>query len=253
MKSQLKFWVLFPLALVLFQANAQKRTVDPALTIVDESPTSSGNVVPPFPFHLVNPTFPTKVKKKQQRGEIILQGTVATDGSVQNLTQVKGNPTFAAVAIEAVRRWRYLPAMQDEIAIEIPRTITLKYDLGNGARRPEEPASAPTEPLENLQHELESGELFRVTAGIKAPRAVYAPDPEFSEEARIAGCQGSIVLGAIVGEDGTTRSVWVVRSLGKGLDESAVRAVSTWKFVPAIRNGKPVAVLVNVETTYHIY
>ena len=253
MKSRSKIWVFYLLALALFQANAQKRRVDPALTIVDESPSSSGDVIPPFPFHLVNPTFPTKVKKKQQRGEIILQGTVATDGSVQNLTQVKGNPTFSTAAIEAVRRWRYLPAMQNGVAVEIPRTINMKYDLGNDAWRPEEPASAPTVPLEDVQHELESGELFRVTAGMKAPRAVYAPDPEYSEEARIERCQGSIVLGAVVGEDGTTRSVWVVRSLGKGLDESAVRAVGTWKFVPALKNGKPVAVLVNVETTYHIY
>jgi TonB family protein len=249
MKSRRKTWIFYLLASALFQANAQKRRVDPALTIVDKSPASPGDLIPPFPLRLVNPTFPTKIKKKQQRGEIVLQGIVATDGSVQNLTQVSGNPTFAAAAIEAVRHWRYLPAIQHGVAVEVPRTINLKYDLGKDAWRPKDPVSAPTAPSEDVLHELQSGELFRVGPGIKAPRAVCAPDPEYTEEARLDLCQGSIMLGVVIAADGTTRSVWVVQSLGKGLDERAVKAVSTWRFAPAIKDGEPVAVLVNVEST----
>jgi protein TonB len=38
---------------------------------------------------------------------------------------------------------------------------------------------------------------------------------------------------------------------GRGLDEEAVKAVRTWKFKPAIKDGRPVAVQIFVEVDFH--
>lgn len=97
------------------------------------------------------------------------------------------------------------------------------------------------------------GGAYRVGGGVSAPRGVFMPDPEYSEEARKAKYQGTVVLWVVVGPDGRTHEVRVQRSLGMGLDEKAIEAVRTWKFDPAKKDGKPVAVQINVEVNFRLY
>jgi protein TonB len=97
------------------------------------------------------------------------------------------------------------------------------------------------------------GGVFRVGGGVSAPRTIYAPDPEYSEEARKAKYQGTCVLWLIVGPDGRPRDIRLARSLGLGLDEKAIEAVRTWKFEPAMKDGRPVAVQINVEVSFRLY
>jgi TonB family protein len=97
------------------------------------------------------------------------------------------------------------------------------------------------------------GGTFRVGGGVSAPKAIYSPDPEFSEEARKAKYQGVCVVWLVVGPDGKPRDIQVHRTLGLGLDEKAIEAVKTWRFEPAMKDGKPVAVQISVEVTFHLY
>ena len=97
------------------------------------------------------------------------------------------------------------------------------------------------------------GGVFRVGGGVSAPKVIYQPDPEYSEEARKAKFQGTCVLSLIVGPDGKPRDIHVSRSLGLGLDEKAIEAVNQWKFDPAQKDGKPVAVAISVEVFFHLY
>jgi TonB family protein len=97
------------------------------------------------------------------------------------------------------------------------------------------------------------GGVFRVGGGVSAPKPLYAPDPEYSEEARKAKYQGTCVLWLVVGPDGRPRDIRVSRTLGLGLDEKAIEAVKQWKFEPAMKDGKPVAVQINVEVSFRLY
>jgi TonB family protein len=97
------------------------------------------------------------------------------------------------------------------------------------------------------------GGAYRVGGGVSAPRALFAPDPEYSEEARKAKYQGTVVLWVVVGPDGRTHEIRVQRSLGMGLDEKAMEAVRLWKFEPARKDGRPVAVQINVEVNFRLY
>jgi TonB family protein len=62
-----------------------------------------------------------------------------------------------------------------------------------------------------------------------------------------------VVLWLVVGPDGRAHDVRIRRSLGLGLDERAIAAVSQWKFEPARKNGVPVAVRINVEVDFKLY
>lgn len=97
------------------------------------------------------------------------------------------------------------------------------------------------------------GGVFHVGGGVSAPKALYAPDPEYSEEARKAKYQGTCVLWLIVGPDGKPRDIHVSRSLGLGLDQKAIEAVKQWKFDPAMKDGKPVAVQISVQVDFRLY
>ena len=97
------------------------------------------------------------------------------------------------------------------------------------------------------------GGVFHVGGGVSPPHTIYAPEPEFSEEARKAKYQGVCTLGLIVGTDGRPSNIRVLSSLGMGLDEKAIEAVKNWKFEPAMKDGHPVRVEIAVEVDFHLY
>lgn len=78
-------------------------------------------------------------------------------------------------------------------------------------------------------------------------------EPAYTEKARRAHYEGTVVLMIVVGADGSVPEVAVVQPLGLGLDESALRTVHRWKFKPATRDGKPVAVRLLIEVTFKLY
>jgi TonB family protein len=57
----------------------------------------------------------------------------------------------------------------------------------------------------------------------------------------------------IVGADGKPRDIRVQRGLGMGLDQKAIEAVKQWKFDPATKDGRAVAVQINVEVSFKLY
>ena len=96
------------------------------------------------------------------------------------------------------------------------------------------------------------GGAFRIGGGVSAPSVLSKIEPEYSEEARKAKWQGTVVLSVIVDELGRPRNVRVLRSLGLGLDQKAVEAVSQWKFKPGLKDGKPVPVMATIEVSFRL-
>ena len=95
--------------------------------------------------------------------------------------------------------------------------------------------------------------VYLVNPGVvEPPRTIHAPDPEYTEAARNKRIQGTTVLSIVVNEKGFPEMLEIVRGLGEGLDIQALLAVATWRFDPAVKDGKPIAVLVNVEVEFRL-
>ncbi len=94
--------------------------------------------------------------------------------------------------------------------------------------------------------------VFDPGHGVTTPRAIYSPDPAYSEEARKAKFQGTVGLSAVIGVDGRPRDLWISRSAGLGLDENSLETVRTWRFEPGTKNGKPVPVRMYIEVNFHL-
>ncbi len=97
------------------------------------------------------------------------------------------------------------------------------------------------------------GNYFQVGGSVSKPICIDCPDPEYAEEARKARYQGTVVLWAIIDENGRVRNLRVVKSLGLGLDEEAMRAVQSWIFRPSQRFGKSVPVGTAIEVDFNIF
>jgi TonB family protein len=117
------------------------------------------------------------------------------------------------------------------------------------------PICAQTQPSQGTDPSTKNteGGVYRVGSGVSAPRATYTPDPEYSERARKAGYRGTCVMRMVVDANGVPQDIRVTRPLGMGLDEKAIEAVRSWRFKPAMKDGLPVAVQINVEISFRLY
>jgi protein TonB len=97
------------------------------------------------------------------------------------------------------------------------------------------------------------GGLEHVGGAVSAPYQINQVEAEFSDEARRAKYQGIVMVAIIVDAQGNPQNPRVVRALGMGLDEKAIEAVMKYKFHPAMKFGKPVAVPVNIEINFRLY
>jgi TonB family protein len=91
------------------------------------------------------------------------------------------------------------------------------------------------------------------TEGLTRPFPEKRPAPAYSEKARDARLQGTVVLWLIVDAHGDVEEAAIARPLGLGLDESALRTVRTWMFKPATLNGAPARVRVIVEISFRLF
>jgi TonB family protein len=77
-------------------------------------------------------------------------------------------------------------------------------------------------------------------AGSVAPAEIISkPIPVYTQEARNLRIEGEVLLEVVLGASGSLRVTRVVRGLGHGLDDNAVKAAEQIRFKPAMRNGQP--------------
>jgi periplasmic protein TonB len=87
---------------------------------------------------------------------------------------------------------------------------------------------------------------------VTAPALMLKIEPEYSEEARKAKYQGTVLLAVEIDAEGRARNIHVLHSLGLGLDEKAIEAVRKWKFRPGTKDGKPVTVAATIEVNFRL-
>jgi TonB family protein len=96
------------------------------------------------------------------------------------------------------------------------------------------------------------GGAYRPGNGVSLPRVIREVKPQYTADAMRAKVQGTVLLECVVMPDGSVSDTRIVRSLDPvfGLDQEAIKAARQWKFVPGVRNGEPVPVLITIELTF---
>ena len=80
---------------------------------------------------MVKPVYPEAARQLGIEGSVLLDGVIATDGSVLALqpASVTANSQLVQAATDAVRQWRYMPALLNGVPVEIQTTITINFRL----------------------------------------------------------------------------------------------------------------------------
>jgi len=179
------------------------------------------------------PEYPTKALNAGVQGVVVLKVLIGKNGKVKEVNVTSGDPILAKAAVNAVKHWRREPWASGGNNTESLTTVTVHFAISDG------PTDCPGQESakylflsESAAHrsrqatsEDQEHTVFHVGPSVKAPRPIFAPDPEYSESARRHEQQGIGVLRAIVTADGRVARVKVERVIGFGLDQNAVNAV----------------------------
>lgn len=106
--------------------------------------------------------------------------------------------------------------------------------------------------LASVQNAAPVDDVYRVGPGVKAPKRTRSVEPEYTQQARSAGIQGTVVFDLVVDERGKPRDITIVSPLGFGLDEAAQKAIERWEFEPGTKNGSPVKIAATAEVNYRL-
>jgi TonB family protein len=112
----------------------------------------------------------------------------------------------------------------------------------------------PFAPLPPITTSLSGEKLERVGVnGTTTPSCFYSPNPPYSEEARKLKLNGSVTAETVINSRGELENVRIVRGAPAGLNETTIAALRTWRCNPAMKDGKPVPVLVPITTNFRMY
>lgn len=84
---------------------------------------------PAMLIYRVEPIYPPLARQIRRGGKVELRAIIATDGTIQSLQVVSGEPIFLQSAEDAVRQWRYRPTALNGQPVEIDTFITVVYNL----------------------------------------------------------------------------------------------------------------------------
>ena len=109
-------------------------------------------------------------------------------------------------------------------------------------------AAAVTFPFSASQEKYTK--VYKPGDGVTLPEVVKEAKPVYTPGAMQRRVQGSVFMAVVVLENGTVGDVTISTALDEELDQEAIKAMKQWEFKPGTREGKPVAVQVEVEMTF---
>jgi len=93
---------------------------------------------------------------------------------------------------------------------------------------------------------------YRVGPGITPPKVLQKVEPSYTEEARAEKIAGTVLLYVVIDANGLATDLKLLKSVGFGLDEKAVEAVTQWRFQPGTKDGVPVPVQATIEVNFRL-
>jgi len=88
-----------------------------------------GTLQPAMLIRRVEPAYPALGRQLRREGKVELHAVISTDGSIQSLEVISGDPLFIQSALAAVREWRYRPTILNGQPFEVDTHITVVYTL----------------------------------------------------------------------------------------------------------------------------
>ena len=225
---------------------------------------------------LIPADFPTEsvVHCKKKDGWVYLAAIVRSDGEPSLVTVFRADdPDLAELATQTAAKGQFKPGARNGVPVPVAVYINVwmqtcaergKSDNGTNAQRlvfrsqPEQQISVAAEVPPFLLAAWGSGGqadtpgIEKVGSKVSAPVPLDRPDARYTDSALTKGITGVCLVRLIVDAAGMPQNVHVIVSLEPGLDQNAIEAVKHYRFKPAMKDGHPVAVQVQVEVNFQL-
>jgi hypothetical protein len=147
------------------------------------------------------------------------------------------SPAHAASVLRDALDRIFAPGIDERLKASMPAFWRLYYQAAAAGAdyRPSDPA------------------VLRQNTVDKKARLITTFEPESNEYAQAHAVAGMALYHTVIGADGKPAEIAVARPIGFGLDENAVAAIRKATFEPAIKDGKPVPVLLDLVVQFRIY
>lgn len=253
---------------------AEKNTGQERVSVLRESDGATAPVLIPVtqPFQ-----SPEKCKSKVT-GTIRLSTIIDSHGVPRNIRFIDAAANdLDKLALLILDTERFKPGRHGDIPVAVARQVKFEMkgcfeDIDNGTGKKQRVlrlSSAPTQEASSWNEapkQVAFGptvqENQRVPTGTWNPAKILPPatepklirfaDAEFSDAARQAHISGSCTLTLVVDSNGMPVDLRVVRGLGWGLDEEAIKAVARYRFQPAELDGMPIPASISVVVNFKI-
>ena len=114
-------------------------------------------------------------------------------------------------------------------------------------------SSSGSGPLQGIGSGTGGGGIYTLGSGIINPEILVKTTPAYTDEAIKQRVQGVIIIQAIIRRNGRVDNFKILRGLGYGLEEKAIREIANnWRFRPGSLNGEPVDVLATIEVQFNL-
>jgi TonB family protein len=105
-------------------------------------------------------------------------------------------------------------------------------------------------PTQTLPAQTDDETVYDLGPGVTPPRIIKQVNPQYPNY-RGVRAEGSVIIGLVVSSKGVPQAPHILKSLDKDLDQSALDAVRQWRFAPAQRDGKAIAVRISLQIQFH--
>jgi len=223
---------------VLLIAIATLGVLVPFAAIKVSSAASASNLsavaAPAVDQYTSPPLYSDEARSLGVEGKVVLEVTIGVDGKLRNI-QVTHGLGFGLDqnALVAVRNWHFVPGRRNGRPVGSSIRVDVEFNLKTA----------------ELNESIANDMATRIGPGVTPPQVVYRSDP-VSPATGQSAAGGAVVLDAIIPEDGIPRVIRVIRSLDWQFDESAINALRQWRFSPAMKDGNPVKVRMNVAVEF---
>jgi TonB family protein len=206
---------------------------------IDGSYAMSPKIAPPRITQAVPAVYPqTDGTASAMSGSCLLSMVVGTDGIPVNIHVVNSaGDAYDAAAIDAIKQSKFEPGVLNKRPVPVRVQVRVLFSADRSS-------AIPVLLVPKYKNDGDSDTYDN------PPVLLQHQEAEFSDEARRRRISGVVLISFLVNTDGLPIDLRVVKSVGAGLDEKALDAVSKYRFKPAMKDGNPVPARLTVEVSF---
>ena len=229
---------------------------DSVYQMVEEMPQFPGGENALMEHISKNIVYPVEAKEKEIQGRVFIGFVIEKDGSISNVKVLRGIgggcDEEAVRAVSAMPKWK--PGKQKGKPVRVNYMMPINFKLDNPQNSQDQDPKRKKQMVGEVEKMVPYGpdkngvyqiveEMPQYPRGETALMKYVAQNVVYPQEAREKGISGRVFVSFIVEKDGSISNVEVVRGIGGGCDEEAVRVISAMpKWKPGKMKGEPVRV-----------